>query len=75
MNMQVLKFVNSESNRWYQLEAGRDLLGDLVVVRRWGGIGSRRGSFNVQVVEDLAAAQVQLDRECARRDRRGYRRS
>jgi hypothetical protein len=30
------------TQRWYEVELGRDLLGDWVVMRRWGSKASRR---------------------------------
>ena len=68
----TFRFVNFSRRRWYQLELTHDLLGDLVLVRRWGGLGSRLGDFSVQVHVSLAEGQADFDRERVRRLRRGY---
>lgn len=72
MPHQRLDFVNVQRRRWYQLELMRDLLGDLVVVRRWGGLGSRLGNCSVHVPQSLAEARTCIERELARRLARGY---
>ncbi len=42
------------SSRWYEAELVHDLLGDWVVVRRWGGKGSKRHGEMTCLVENEA---------------------
>lgn len=60
------------TDRGYALWLGQDLLGDLVLIRRWWGLGSRKGGKKVEVVADEAAGMERIQAEMRRRKRRGY---
>lgn len=48
--------------RWYEASVEVDLTGALVLVRRWGGLGSRRGGQRAEVVHDPRHAALRLQR-------------
>jgi hypothetical protein len=52
--------------RWYEAELVCDLLGDCLVVRRWGGLYSDRYGTKTDLVPDLlsgVALMFSIDRE------------
>lgn len=57
--------------RFYQVELHIDLLGDVVVVRRWGRIG-KIGQRRVELQADFERAQRRLQELLQRKIRRGY---
>ena len=59
-------------DRGYALWLGRDLLGDLVLIRRWWGLGSKNGGQKVEVVADEADGMKRVQAEMRLRKRRGY---
>lgn len=50
----VLRARWETARRWYEAELGQDLLGDWVVMRRWGGKGLRRHGEKPDVVHSQA---------------------
>lgn len=58
--------------RYYAAEVRRNLFGDLEFFRAWGGRGSRRGGHKAEPLSSLEAGRDRLNREDARRARRGY---
>ena len=58
--------------RFYRLEIVTDLLGTLPLRRCWGRIGTD-GRQSSQAFSDVAAASAALNRQAARKRRRGYR--
>jgi hypothetical protein len=44
--------------RWYTIELNRDLLGDLVVLCRWGGNGKKASGTKKLPANDLAQARI-----------------
>lgn len=75
MSLQSIRFVNPERRRWYRLDYGHDLTGDLVLIRRWGGLDSARGGESVSVMNSLEELNDALDQLCRLRPKRGYSRS
>lgn len=60
--------------RGYVVYVGRDLLGDIVLFRRWYGLNNRRGGAKRQVFSDEDEAMKEVSRIERLRLRRGYRR-
>jgi len=69
----VLRQVDPETNayRFYALTIERDLFGRVVLVRRWGRIGTR-GRERTDLHADETAAAEALTRLAAAKRRRGY---
>jgi hypothetical protein len=68
---QVLTIVRWENDtRWYEAEFICDLLGDLVVIRRWGGHHSKRQGMKKKVVTDEAEGYRFLEKIDAQRKKR-----
>lgn len=65
-------FTNSQSRRWYRIEAGHDLFGQLIVVKRWGSTSSRRGSAQILVFDEEREQSGEVSQEICRRQKRGY---
>ncbi|MBN9529783.1 MAG: WGR domain-containing protein [Alphaproteobacteria bacterium] len=61
------------ANRYYSATVTTDLLGDLVLVRRWGGRFNARGGEAIALLADRAAGEQALRDLDRRRTRRGYR--
>lgn len=57
--------------RFYRLELDRTLFGEVVLIRRWGRIGTE-GQRRAVVLPDIAAAQADLTRWHRRKQGRGY---
>lgn len=57
--------------RFYRLELGRTLFGEVVLIRRWGRIGTE-GQRREVVLPDMAAARADLTRWHRRKQGRGY---
>ena len=54
------------ATRWYEAELISDLVGDWLVVRRWGGLYSERYGTKTDVVPDLfsgVALLFEIDQE------------
>ena len=68
--------IDAASNmaRFYMLSFEPTLFGDVAVLRHWGRIGTR-GRQAAIFHASMAEAQVTLERQVARRRRRGYRES
>ena len=60
------------ATRYYQVSLFTDLLGDWVLVRRWGGRNTRRGGEKTDWVQNPGAGRKAYHRVCAARRRRGY---
>ena len=50
------------SQRWYEAELVHDLLGDWVVMRRWGGKGSRRYGKKIGLVSNETDGRQAIER-------------
>ncbi|MBP8232116.1 MAG: WGR domain-containing protein [Rhizorhabdus sp.] len=61
------------STRYYTATVSVDLLGDLVLVRRWGGRHNNRGGEATRLLADAEAGRAELDALDRLRTRRGYR--
>lgn len=60
------------NRRYYSAHVLKDLLGDWQLVRVWGGRGTRLGCYSITPTATQAEAVALLEREEARRRRRGY---
>ena len=67
-----MRFVNPKSERYYEADVLRDLLGDWTVVRVWGGLGTHRGGQRIGVRGSQADAERALAQVAKRRQQRGY---
>jgi len=69
----VLRRVEREQNvaRFYDLTIERDLFGPIVLIRRWGRLGSRGRKFLDQHTSEAEAAQA-MNKLAASKRRRGY---
>lgn len=59
-------------HRWYCVTYGRDLLGDLVLVRSWGGIGRRGNQEKKLLLTTNSDLRDWLCRIGRQRDAEGY---
>lgn len=58
--------------RYYHVSLVNDLLGDWVLVRRWGGRRSRRGGEKTTYMANRLMGERAYERVCAARRRHGY---
>ena len=58
--------------RKYALWLGRDLLGDLLLVRKWQGKKTKRGGQKIEVIGDEALAAKKVMALVKTRRRHGY---
>ena len=72
--MLVLRRVEADTNvhRFYALMIERDLFGRVLLVRRWGRIGTR-GRARSEEHPSETEATAAMDRLAAAKRRRGYR--
>jgi predicted DNA-binding WGR domain protein len=70
----VLRRVDAETNvpRFYALLIERDLFGRVVLIRRWGRIGTR-GRERVEEHTNEAEAAAAMEKLATAKRRRGYR--
>lgn len=61
------------ASRYYCVRVYRDLLGDLVVAKSWGGRRNNLGGCKVEPVADYAGAREAVQALSKRRARRRYR--
>jgi len=60
-------------SRYYELSVLQDLLGDWVILRRYGRSGTRKSQQRAQVFNDYPSAVGEYQRLCAYRvAKRGY---
>ena len=73
-HMLVLRRVEADTNvhRFYALMIERDLFGRVLLVRRWGRIGTRGRERSEEHPSETEAAAA-MDRLAAAKRRRGYR--
>lgn len=67
-----MHWVNPTTHRWYAASVVRDLLGDTVIVLRWGSRVTRRGGLRSQAVSGEGQAERLILQLRRRRTRRGY---
>lgn len=60
------------STRYYQVELIQDLLGDFVLVLRWGGLNSNRGGEKTVLVESWEDGLERIEAIGKRRNQRSY---
>ena len=58
--------------RYYVATVSIDLLGDLVMVKRWGGLSNGRGGEATIMLADRIAAELALTALDRRRSNHGY---
>ena len=70
----MLRQIRYESaQRYYLVRCARNLFGELVLSRYWGGLGSRRGGERHAVMADADALAQALAEIARRRQRHAYR--
>lgn len=60
------------AQRYYLVRCARNLFGDLVLSRYWGGLGSRRGGERHTVMADTSELAQTLAEIARRRQQHGY---
>ena len=61
------------AQRYYLVRCARNLFGELVLSRYWGGLGSRRGGERHTIMADADALAQALAEIARRRQRHAYR--
>jgi hypothetical protein len=59
-------------SRYYKVYLYKDLLGDWVLTKVWGGINSRLGNFEHQATLTKEPALLLIDEIIKKRKKRGY---
>ena len=67
-----LRWIHPEKQRYYQVELLQDLLGDWILVKCWGGIGSHLGRLRIVHVASEQAGLKQIAVIAKRRRQHGY---
>jgi hypothetical protein len=67
-----LRWERQSDNRYYLAMLYRDLLGDLVLTKVWGGAGKPAGQEMHTPVNDEATGLALIDQVIKRRKQRGY---
>jgi len=73
--VQYERWVNREKARYYQAHLHRDLFGEWILVKVWGGCGSRRGRLHSTGVASYGEGLDALREIAERRTARGYQRA
>ena len=68
----ILRWERQSDNRYYLAMLYRDLLGDLILTKVWGGAGKPAGQEMHMPVHDEAAGLALIDQVIKRRRQRGY---
>lgn len=66
------RFENQQTQRYYRLLLTRDLFGDWVVTRVWGGIGKATGRISHIPCPSYEAAITLIKKIASTRHQRGY---
>lgn len=61
-----------ESKRYYRVVLQRDLLGDLILMRVWGGIGRASGQLRQTIVNSVEDGFKKIDTIIKQLIKRGY---
>ena len=67
-----IRFQNYKNRRYYQLYLSQDLLGDWVLTKSWGAIGTSSGKVTHIRLENYEKALRQIDVLVKSRKRLGY---
>lgn len=68
----MIEYTFDSPKRSYKLWLGRDLLGDLQLIRRWQGKGSRRGGQKIDILQSEEAGRAKIRAIVRLRLRHGY---
>lgn len=66
------RFYHPSMRRYYVVQVGPDLVGDIVLERAWGSTVTRRGGARCDVLPDATVAARRLQAILRRRLRHGY---
>jgi len=69
------RWVNREKARYYETHLSRDLFGEWILVKVWGGCGSNRGRLASTGVASYGEGLDALREIAERRSARGYMRA
>jgi hypothetical protein len=69
------RWVNRKKARYYETHLSRDLFGEWILVKAWGGCGSRRGRLASTGVASYADGVAALREIGERHSARGYMRA
>ncbi len=72
MGFQPLRWENPCRKRYYQIFLSRDLLGDWVVTKSWGGSGTSTGRVSNVACASLEDAEALIEKIANTRAKRGY---
>lgn len=70
--MVLREYEFKSADRGYAMWLGYDLLGDLVLIRRWWGLRTGLGGQKTNVILSEADAKKRIEAESRLRVRRGY---
>jgi predicted DNA-binding WGR domain protein len=68
----VQRWENKESKRYYECRLQKDLLGDWVITRNWGGINTQLGQVKHQLVESYGEGVNKVFDVAEKRMKRRY---
>ena len=68
----MFRWENPEKRRYYQVSLQKDLLGDWVLSKAWGGIGQKFGRMVHMPCRSLQEAEAMVERIARIRKNRGY---
>ncbi|WP_293650248.1 WGR domain-containing protein [Thiolapillus sp.] len=68
----MLRWVNPDNRRYYQVDLVKDLLGDWTVVKAWGSLDSHRGNQKICLVSGKEDGLSEIQGLIKERLWRGY---
>jgi predicted DNA-binding WGR domain protein len=69
----TIRLINSEKGRYYKIMLHRDLLGDILVTKIWGGLNNRLGRQVSQYFACEKEAEIYIGSILIAKNKRGYR--
>lgn len=72
IELQPVKWVNIEKKRYYHVFLSRDLLGDWVVTKSWGGLNTSIGRVTHVACQSIDEAKKLVNQITHTRKNRGY---
>ncbi len=70
--LSMWRWTHPEKQRYYQADLVLDLFGDWTLVKTWGGLGTRRGSYSITGVSSYKDGLLKIDVLVDNREKRGY---
>jgi hypothetical protein len=72
MNINIT-WINEDKRRYYKAFIYRDLLNDLILVRSWGSLDSKRAGNQIDVLSSQTEGKKQIEKIKKRRKARNYK--